>query len=245
MKIQTILGVGAAASVALTVGLVTPATAATSTVAVYEDTASAQGWGQGFTAGTPSLDWTTGGIEFSTPGGSDKIQFGTAYSGSLASITELSYDAAVIQAGGAATLAINLIADSNGSATGGFVTLVYEPVYNGGSLDAIQDGAAIWWATRDFGTTLRTERVTFDALKALIPEATVSAVLFNQGSGNAGLISLGRSLTLNNTQYVFVAGAPPVQLASAADCKKSGWRTSELPVFTNQGDCVSFFASLR
>lgn len=35
----------------------------------------------------------------------------------------------------------------------------------------------------------------------------------------------------------------PVVLGSKEECKKGGWATSEVPVFKNQGQCVSHFAS--
>ncbi|MBX3098392.1 MAG: hypothetical protein KF761_02330 [Salinibacterium sp.] len=36
---------------------------------------------------------------------------------------------------------------------------------------------------------------------------------------------------------------PEVILANKDQCKKGGWQTSTLPMFKNQGDCVSYFAS--
>ena len=38
---------------------------------------------------------------------------------------------------------------------------------------------------------------------------------------------------------------PAVLLATKDECKKGGWATSTAPVFKNQGDCVSYFASAK
>jgi hypothetical protein len=42
------------------------------------------------------------------------------------------------------------------------------------------------------------------------------------------------------TRYTF---AEHTVLTSEEQCKKGGWATSIMPVFKNQGDCVSFFAA--
>ena len=50
------------------------------------------------------------------------------------------------------------------------------------------------------------------------------------------------SITFAGTTYTF---AEPVVLTSKDQCKKDGWKTSTSPVFKNQGDCVSSFASAK
>lgn len=243
MTLRTTLGAGAAAAAALVLGLAAPAQAAT-TVVVYETTAEAQGWTK-FVRDSGTLEWTTQGLVLSTPLSNDKVQLGQAYSGTLASITELAYETTMRNPGSIPEqrAALNLVVDVNGAAAGGFTTLVYEPVYNGGSLDAVRDGAAIWWSTRAIPgvPTSTTSYVSLADISAANPDATVSAVIINQGGGNPGLVSLVPSLTLNGTTYSFVAGAPPVILNGADECKSGGWATSTQPIFRNQGDCVSFF----
>ena len=47
-------------------------------------------------------------------------------------------------------------------------------------------------------------------------------------------------INFNGTTYTF---ANDVVLTGKDQCKKGGWATSTSPVFENQGDCVSYFAS--
>lgn len=243
MTLRTTLGAGAAAAAALVLGLAAPAQAAT-TVVVYETTAEAQGWTE-FVRYSGTLEWTTQGLVLSTPLSNDKAQLGQAYSGTLASITELAYETTMRNPGSIPEqrAALNLVIDFNGAENGGFATLVYEPVYNDGSLDAVRGGEAIWWSTQPMpGVPVAFDSfVSLDTIQASNPNAVVGAVIINQGGGNPGLVSLVPSLTLNGTTYSFVAGAPPVILNGADECKSSGWATSTQPIFRNQGDCVSFF----
>ena len=50
------------------------------------------------------------------------------------------------------------------------------------------------------------------------------------------------SIEFAGTSYTF---AEPVVLANKDECKNGGWATSTAPVFKNQGDCVSSFASAK
>jgi hypothetical protein len=74
---------------------------------------------------------------------------------------------------------------------------------------------------------------------ASFPGAIVKAFGFSLGSGVLG-DGVIKSITLAGTTYTF---AKPVVLTAKDQCKKDGWKTSTSPVFKNQGDCVSFFAS--
>jgi hypothetical protein len=74
---------------------------------------------------------------------------------------------------------------------------------------------------------------------ANFPNATVKAFGFSLGSGVLG-DGVINSITFAGTTYTFAA---PVVLTSKDQCKKDGWKSSTSPVFKNQGDCVSFFAS--
>ena len=64
---------------------------------------------------------------------------------------------------------------------------------------------------------------------------------FSLGSGVKG-DGVINSITFAGTTYTF---AEPVVLTSKDQCKKDGWKTSTSPVFKNQGDCVSSFASAK
>ncbi len=48
---------------------------------------------------------------------------------------------------------------------------------------------------------------------------------------------------LNSNSYSVHWNGGPVVLANKDQCKGDGWKTSQSPVFKNQGDCVSYFAS--
>ena len=71
--------------------------------------------------------------------------------------------------------------------------------------------------------------------------------VFNQGEGVhhvavRAVDAAGNRSAWSNT-YTVTYDVPPVVLGSKEACKKDGWKLSELPVFKNQGDCVSYFAT--
>ena len=70
---------------------------------------------------------------------------------------------------------------------------------------------------------------------------TSMAFGFSLGSGvyGDGVIN---ALDFAGTRYTFVKD---VKLTSKDQCKNGGWATSTQPVFKNQGDCVSSFASAK
>lgn len=243
MTLRTSLTAGTAVAAALVLGLAAPAQAST-TVVVYESTAASQGWATGDMRGSGAVDWTPDGLVLSTPLSADKAQFGTALSGPLSSLTALSYGTTVLAPGSIPEqrAALNLVIDFNGAATGGFATLVYEPVYNGMSFDAVRGGDAVWWSTRAMPGVPNafTSYVSLADIVAANPDAVMQGLLVNQGSGNPGLESLVESIRVDGTTYLFAEGAPP--LTSKADCKDGGWQASTAPAFRNQGDCVSFFS---
>jgi len=82
---------------------------------------------------------------------------------------------------------------------------------------------------------------TLDEWSANFPNASVKAFGFSLGSGVEG-DGVINSITFAGTTYTF---AEPVVLTSKDQCKKDGWKTSTSPVFKNQGDCVSSFASAK
>ena len=72
-------------------------------------------------------------------------------------------------------------------------------------------------------------------------EANVTAFGFSLGSGVEGEGVLD-AITFAGTRYTF---AQHTRLTGKAECKDDGWRSSTAPVFTNQGDCVSSFATQK
>ena len=75
--------------------------------------------------------------------------------------------------------------------------------------------------------------------EAAFDSERVYAYGFSLGSGVLG-DGVINSMTVGDTTYTFTEHTV---LASKDDCKKGGWETSTMPVFKNQGDCVSFFAA--
>jgi hypothetical protein len=128
--------------------------------------------------------------------------------------------------------------DGNGTADG---ILVGEPTFYGndwwasnGSAQFVKDGAP-----SHTGGSGSPNHGTLDQWRTAFPNAVVKAFGFSLGSGVKGDYSIN-SISFNGTTYTFAAS---VHLQNKDQCKKDGWRTSTAPVFKNQGDCVSYFAS--
>lgn len=78
--------------------------------------------------------------------------------------------------------------------------------------------------------------------------STISAIALNVGdtsSNDEGLAGYLDNVVVSSassaTTYDF--DTPLVRLSTKDECKNTGWMASEEPVFKNQGDCVSHFAS--
>ena len=229
-----------------------PAGAATTTT-VYETTASSEGWSEQFQRGTGSLDWTADGLTFSTPDSNAKYAFGTEVSFPLENLGELSYE--VVHGSDGSNVDQRVAVNVEGTYAGKPFILIFEPLYtyerpisgDAQSFDAVLGGTAKWWTNTDgiAGFPKASSYTPLDEVKQLMPGATVQKVSLNQGGGNAGLSDTVSSFTLNGQTWLFEEGAPPVVLTTTTECKSGVWKTSELPVFKNQGDCVSSFASAK
>jgi hypothetical protein len=77
--------------------------------------------------------------------------------------------------------------------------------------------------------------------RVAFPNAIVTAYGFSLGSGvkGDGVID---AVEFAGTRHTF---ARHVVLTGSSACKNDGWRTSTRPVFENQGDCVSYFATAK
>jgi hypothetical protein len=75
--------------------------------------------------------------------------------------------------------------------------------------------------------------------EAAYPQAKTTAFGFSLGSGVHGDGSID-SIVFAGTSYTF---STDVLLTGKNDCKSGGWSTSTLPVYKNQGACVSHFAA--
>lgn len=130
--------------------------------------------------------------------------------------------------------------DANGSSDG---ILVGESSYYGndwwasnGSSQFVKDGAPSHGG--GFGSA---NHGTLDQWRAAFPDAVVQAFGFSLGSGVLGDGSLN-ALNFNGVHYTF---ANAVVLNGKNECKSGGWAASTSPLFRNQGDCVSYFASAK
>ena len=81
-------------------------------------------------------------------------------------------------------------------------------------------------------------------------DSTISFIALNVGDTSTGDVGLGGYLDNvvvttagNATTYDFETD--PTVLPNKEACKHNGWMTSEAPLFKNQGDCVSYFATRK
>jgi hypothetical protein len=130
--------------------------------------------------------------------------------------------------------------DNNGTPDG---ILVGEPTYYGndwwasnGSAQFVKDGAPSM--TGGSGSDYHG---TLDEWRTAFPDANVVAFGFSLGSGVLGDYNIN-AIHFAGTTYTFAAD---VVLTSKDQCKNGGWATSTLPVYKNQGECVSHFAAAK
>ena len=158
----------------------------------------------------------------------------------------------------APSINIAIFTNIDGPGTG-FATLVYEPLYAFGN-DAINDDAwqwwdtfvpgqqgfaGGWWATRQVGSICQTAcYTTFDDIVANAPDATILSVGVNVGRGPASFIGATDGLSVTYLGETTTFDFEP--LAEDKDgCKDGGWADFHDQTFTNQGQCVSWFASVN
>ena len=202
-----------------------------------------------------------GSFQFVTPTGADK---GTLfYYGYAATQTQLRHIGGITystyrDSGESANQvpALNIQVDVNGSAPGGFTTLVFEPVYNTiqGAIvddvwqdwDAYNNGTAVWWSTGNIpGVCAFTCYVSWEDIVAANPNAVIAGGFgINQGSGNPELTAAADALEITvNGDSVLFDFEPYLVASNKNQCKNDGWMTRKRANgtdFTNQGDCVSY-----
>lgn len=121
----------------------------------------------------------------------------------ISGISDIAYSTYRTSGTGQQVTSLNLVIDFNGpDVAGGFSTLVFEPVYNTTQGLVVNnqwqtwdaDGAARWWSTQPIngqcaGAAIACLR-SWDQIKANNPDAVILGGFgFNQGSGNAGLVT--------------------------------------------------------
>ncbi|WP_155858736.1 hypothetical protein [Candidatus Blastococcus massiliensis] len=260
-----------AVTAAVLTGTVSPAAAATETDTVRPDRVGAD-WHLGDTrpSGTATFSDAYGGggstssaVVLSTPESGAKVQMlSDDWAGTpIADITALSYETYLAESppNGVALPALNLRVDLSGDGLPDYY-LVFEPYQAYGNeaiqsgtwqeWDALKGGDAVWWLS-GHPTCGQAHDCTWDEIVALHPAATVQeganfrgSLGFNQGSGNGGVVAAADLLRVatadRDVTYDFETD---VVLSSKDQCKDGGWATSTAPVYRNQGDCVSSFAS--
>lgn len=172
-----------------------------------------------FVSGPADPPLGTGSLQLSTTDGAEKVYaFNFDHIGTkLADLDAISYSTYRSAGSAQQVAALNMVIDSNGPATtGGFATLVFEPVYNtdqglvsnGAWQDWAATGAGRWWSTRTFPGMPCTFDcfIPWSVIVAANPDATVlGGVGVNQGSGNGGLTTSVDALTIDDTTYDFEA----------------------------------------
>lgn len=217
----------------------------------------------GPTSGSQSVPTGVGSLRLVTPAGSDKVflfnydHVGTA----LASIDALAYSTFRAAGDAQQVAALNIQVDVNGPADGGFTTLVFEPVYNTAQGAVVNDawqawdahggGSARWWSTRAIAGVCAFDCfVAWSDIVAANPGAVITGGFgINQGSGNGGLTTAVDGLTIGAGGSSHVYDFEPIVTPTTREaCKDGGWQAFQDaggPMFTNQGQCVSYVQSGR
>jgi hypothetical protein len=228
---------GLATGLVVAVSAASPASAATATIDVPTDFVSqlsdTRATGHYEVVGTGLRVWTQGATS------TDKVAEYVAAPAPLAVVGEpnLEYTPTT----GSIPPGFQLVVDFDGDG-GVDGILVGESVYAGdwwlsnSSAQFVKDGAP-----SHTGGSGSANHGTLDAWRAAFPNAQVEYIGFSLGSGVLG-DGVINALNYNGTRYTF---AEAVVLGGKEDCKNGGWATSTDPVFRNQGDCVSHFASGR
>lgn len=233
---KTSLSLAGVLAIGLALVVATPASAATAVIHVPGDfvpsLSDTRATGHYEVVGTGLHVWTEGSTS------TDKVAEYVATNTLLANAGEPSLDYSVTS--GTIPPGFQLVVDFDGDGTFDGI-LVGEPTYYGndwwlsnGSAQFVKDGAP-----SHLGGSGSTNHGTLDQWRTAFPNAVVTAFGFSLGSGVLGDYTIN-AINFAGTHYTFSAS---VELTAKQDCKKGGWATSTSPVFKNQGDCVSFFAS--
>jgi len=201
----------------------------------------------------PTSPLPSGALQLKTDSNTaSKAQFMHPTSTPLGSVTELSYYTKQVSGPPEADASYQLAVDLNGSAPGGFTTLVYEPYWNGTvvpmSWQQWYVDSGRFWSSQSFseGTCSVVNGAggppfyTLSQLQAACPNATVLGFGVNVGTYNLNYNVEVDGVDFNGTTYNFeVMNAPSNKDA----CKDGGWQNltrGDGSTFRNQGDCVSY-----
>lgn len=176
-----------------------------------------------FVVGPANPPMGCGSLQLTTVTGGEKVfLFNYDHIGTkIADVNQISYSTYRTMGIGQQVASLNVVIDFNGpNVTGGFSTLVFEPVYNtaqgavvnGSWQNWTASGSGLWWSTQPIngqgsGAAIANLR-TWSQIVANNPDATIlGGVGINQGSGNGGLISSVDAFTFDETTYNFEPSA--------------------------------------
>ena len=233
------LGLAGIVALGLTLAVAAPASAATSTIYVPDDfvksLSDTRATGHYELAGTGLHIWTEGSTS------TDKVAEYVATNTPLSSVGEPSLEfTGATESGGLPGFQLYIDANGDGQADG---ILVGENSAYGNdwwlsnsAQQFVKDGAPSH--TGGFGST---NHGTLAQWRAAFPVTVVTAFGFSLGSAVKG-DGVINAIDFAGTRYVF--GKQTV-LDGKTACKNDSWTTSTKPVFTNQGDCVSYFTARK
>jgi hypothetical protein len=184
--------------------------------------------------------WTDGSSDIGPDGrNSDKVAGYVATSTPLAGVGQLDLDY-TNTAGGLP--GYQLVVDFDGDGTDDGI-LVGESVYNGPWWLADAKQFAKDAAPHEGGGFGSPYYGTLEEWAGVegFENAEITAFGFSLGSGVKG-DGVINAIIFDGTRYTF---AEHVVVADKNGCKNNGWTTSTKPVFKNQGDCVSSFATTK
>ncbi|MES2437389.1 MAG: hypothetical protein V4519_05265 [Patescibacteria group bacterium] len=215
------LALGGVATLLVAVAFASVSQAAMTTVVTPSNT---QGWATADTrpGGTvnfvvdPTSPFPDGALQLTTDDtNAAKAQYLHAATGTLASVTDLSYYTKQVAGPAVAAPSYQLAVDLNGAAEGGFANLVYEPYWNGtvvpGTWQQWDVDAGQFWSSKTFteGTCSTTNGAggppfyTLEALKTACPDAVVLGFGVNVGTYNPGYNVYTDGVVFNDTTYNF------------------------------------------
>jgi hypothetical protein len=236
-KLAALLG---AAALALTAAA-GPAAAAPRTILVPDDfdpaDSDTRATGHYEVVGTGLRIWTEGNT------GTDKVAEYVTTSTTLATVSggsEPTLEFTNTSGGGVPGYQLIVDFDNDGTADG---ILVGEPGAYGDDwwLNNAADADVKAGAPNTGGGSGSAWYGTLDEWNEAFPTANVVAFGFSLGSGvkGDGVID---AINFAGDRYTFKVA---VVLTSKEKCKNGGWATSTSPVFKNQGECVSYFATSK
>ena len=264
-KMATLIPAGA---LVLGLSIFSLASAESSTVVVTPT--DTQGWAQSDTRTGGATNYVA---DSSAPLGSAALQLTTDSTNAakadymhaadlpLSQLNSLGYSTKQVTAGlPEYDASFQLAVDTNGSAPGGFTTLVYEPYWqNNQSPDAapvvanqwqtwqVSDDSGYFWSTQSVGGMDAGHGgapfYTLAQVKAMNPDATVLGYGVAIGSYNPSSTINVDAVQFNGTTYNFELTKPkPVTPTTKDECKNGGYMNFQTQ-YKNQGQCVSSVVS--